>query len=287
MFSDNPSKACIVSLSSEIMASLDNNLALLVGSSASANLSIDDPLLSPLHFTIERTEKGTLLRDADSERGTLVNGRRVKEAWLKDQDQIMAGFTHFIVHLPNVDTPPPPLSPLARYLKHRQPLYALLDAARSPAVLETLERLDIPRVSLFQGRYAQELAAAAPYLVELVEDAPFLETLAEKAWGNSWGVFCVSAMPLEILRRHLRSLLYADTPDGIRFFRFYDPRVLRDFLPVYSLEMAERFFGPVDEFLLEAQNPETLLRFTLGENGVECETIRLGDDGAVGVQSGV
>jgi len=194
---------------------------------------------------------------------------------LQDQDQILAGFTFFKLHLPADDSPPPPLSPLARYLEPRQPLYALLDAAQGPAVLETLERSALTHVSLFQGRYAQDLAAAAPYLVELVDCTPFLETLAEKAWGNSWGVFCVSAMPLEILRRHLRGLLYADTPDGTLYFRFYDPRVLREFLPVYTADMAARFFGPVDEFLMEAEDSNTVLSFKLGEGGVECEAIRL------------
>jgi len=196
---------------------------------------------------------------------------------LKDRDQILAGFTFFKLHLPSDDSPPPPLSPLARYLEPRQPLYALLDAAQGPAVLETLENSAASFVSLFQGRLAQEFASAAPYLVELVDCTPFLETLAEKAWGNSWGVFCVSAMPLELLRRHLRGLLYADTPDGLRYFRFYDPRVLREFLPVYTTDMAARFFGPVDEFLMEAEDPQSLLRFTRGENGVDCATVRLGD----------
>ena len=179
------------------------------------------------------------------------------------------------------------LSPLARFLESRQPLYALLDSARSTTLMESLENSDAPFLSLFEGKQAEELASVAPYLVRMNVEEPFLETLTAKAWGNSWGIYCVTSVPLELLREHLHNLLYADTPDGIRFFRFYDPRVLRDFLPVYTVEMAERFFGPVDEFLLEAQNPETLLRFTLGENGVECETIRLGDDGAVGVQSGV
>ena len=44
-----------------------------------------------------------------------------------------------------------------------------------------------------------------------------------------------------------------------------------------SLLEPVRFFGPADEFLMEAEDTQSLLRFTRGENGVDCATVRLGD----------
>ena len=50
-------------------------------------------------------------------------------------------------------------------------------------------------------------------------------------------------------------------------FRFYDPRVLRDFLPQCSPEEVTNFFGPVTQFLMADASGQKLLRFTQA-NGV-------------------
>jgi hypothetical protein len=53
------------------------------------------------------------------------------------------------------------------------------------------------------------------------------------------------------------------TEDGERvFFRFYDPRVLRVYLPTCEDEANLRsVFGPVGRFYMEGENPETILEF--------------------------
>jgi hypothetical protein len=35
------------------------------------------------------------------------------------------------------------------------------------------------------------------------------------------------------------------------YFRFYDPRVLRGFLPITTVRQEELVFGPVEQFLVE------------------------------------
>lgn len=39
------------------------------------------------------------------------------------------------------------------------------------------------------------------------------------------------------------------------YFRFYDPRVLRRFLPVCTPDQLYAFFGPIDYFLFEDEDP--------------------------------
>jgi hypothetical protein len=43
------------------------------------------------------------------------------------------------------------------------------------------------------------------------------------------------------------------------YFRFYDPRVLREFLPTAIANEVTIFFGPVQEWLIESDRPDTML----------------------------
>ena len=45
------------------------------------------------------------------------------------------------------------------------------------------------------------------------------------------------------------------------YFRYYDPRVLRTYLPTCTPDELEQVFGPVLEYALEDEVEETLLRF--------------------------
>jgi hypothetical protein len=59
-------------------------------------------------------------------------------------------------------------------------------------------------------------------------------------------------------------------PDGKQvYFRFYDPRVLRVYLPTCTVEEMRTFFGPIKCFLTEGDKPEAALRFAPGVQGVE------------------
>jgi hypothetical protein len=59
-------------------------------------------------------------------------------------------------------------------------------------------------------------------------------------------------------------------PDGQEFFsRFYDPRFFRGFLRGCTPAEAERFFGPINSYLMEAENADILLQFTKCDRGVE------------------
>ncbi|MGB9178335.1 MAG: DUF4123 domain-containing protein [Pyrinomonadaceae bacterium] len=148
------------------------------------------------------------------------------------------------------------------------PLFALLDAARAPEILETLRGSQEKYQSLYEGAKGAELAAYAPYIVQLPAGSGLLEKLVNEGWGNSWGVYLTSTTPFDKVRRYLRQFLMVKLADGREvYFRFYDPRVLRAFLPTCTPDEMSRLFGPISCYLMEGENSETLLQFTNSGQG--------------------
>lgn len=151
---------------------------------------------------------------------------------------------------------------LAAHLRGRGPLYAVLDAARSPAVLARIESSGEVFESLYAGRRREQLASVAPYLVQLAPSGPLLATLAREGWGRSWGFVVAAPVPFAELRRHLRRFLTVETEEGEALsFRFYDPRVLRPFLASATDGERRAFFGPASAFFVEDRAVDTLLCF--------------------------
>lgn len=143
--------------------------------------------------------------------------------------------------------------------------YAVLDAARSERVLPVLRASGGRFESLYEGWKAQELAEVAPYLVALPAATPLWDALLREGWGDAWGVFLHGALPFEDLRRHLRRFLRVRAEDGRRMlFRWYDPRVLRVYLPTCTDEERRAFHGPVRAFVTEDDAARAALRFAPG-----------------------
>lgn len=141
-------------------------------------------------------------------------------------------------------------------------VYAILDAARDPRVRPAVLGSGLPHVCLYAGKVPEPILAVAPYLVQLAEGSPFTAALLEEGWGESWGVFALSAATLEELRRHLKRLLKVEGPRGeTLLFRFYDPRILRLYLPTCTPAELAAVFGPVGMFALEGDAATELLRF--------------------------
>jgi len=178
------------------------------------------------------------------------------------------------------EVPPVPATPQERLLTvlrgEFQPLYALLDAAVESDVLKVLFESKEERESLFEGVQGAQLVHFAPHLVRLPPKSPLLETLVQKSWGKNWGVYIACAKPLPELRAHLRQFLVVNLPGNKQMqFRYYDPRILRVFLPTCLPEEINQFFGPVKYFVMEDENPEVLLRFSNSGRGVERKQLAL------------
>jgi hypothetical protein len=142
--------------------------------------------------------------------------------------------------------------------------YALLDGASIPELLDHVDSLRPEHVCLYRGELKDGIDEVAPYLVQLEPGHLFTKWLLGNGWGAHYGIFLQSAEPLGVLRLHLRRSLRVYTEDGRAvLFRYYDPRVLRVFVPSMTPEEATPFFGPVHAFLCEADDPAQILHFSL------------------------
>jgi pSer/pThr/pTyr-binding forkhead associated (FHA) protein len=166
------------------------------------------------------------------------------------------------------------------------PLYAVLDAARDAGLLQLVESSRLHSQPLFEKEPGNGPPAVhAPYLVELgqtrssgerSEARAFLQTLLQLGWGNNSGVFLTSLSPLEELRPHFRQFLLAGTEDRRALeLRFYDPRLLRAFLPVCEPEEVDVLFGPVLAYLMETEQANAMLVFSRGDEGLIADRLSL------------
>jgi hypothetical protein len=254
---------------------------------------LQDSQMSSVHFGLAHDGENCWISDLNSRNGTRVNGELIKKAILREGDLIVAGQTTFAVKIEqnlSVDslgsgeqTPasgPPQGQSLQMLRTQFQPLYAVLDAARDPQVLDLLRGSQEEFQSLYEGRQGEELADFAPYVVRVPSQSPLLEALVRKGWGKSWGVYLTCDQPLKELRRHFRHFLIVKLPDGREaYFRYYDPRVLRGFLPTCTADQANEFFGPVKCFMVEDEVPQSVLQFTNQGRGAVIKVLSLSSGG--------
>ena len=138
------------------------------------------------------------------------------------------------------------------------PAYAILDGARNDLLLPALYADNAPRWRcLMPGELEPDMAYVAPYLVELDQSSAFTRRLLAEGWGQNWGVFLASEAGLPALWRHVRTQfnVYGPQMEPL-YFRYYDPRVLRGYLPTCSPRQLAEFFGPVGFFLAEGEEAE-------------------------------
>jgi hypothetical protein len=172
----------------------------------------------------------------------------------------------------------PPQQGLVKLLRNSGgPLFAVLDATREPlSILGLLRASGEEYQSLYEGTQAQVLEAFAPYLVRLTENSKLLEKVITNGWGKNWGIFAVSDADFQAVRKHFRTFLMVKGPNGQRlYFRYYDPRALRVYLPTCSAAETQLIFGPVAAYLCESETPDTLLTFRPDAEASRQESITL------------
>ncbi|AKT41136.1 DUF4123 domain-containing protein [Chondromyces crocatus] len=246
---------------------------LRVGRTAPSDLFVaNDRQMSGVHFGLSWDGARCQLEDLGSAQGTLLNGEPVKEAEVAHGAWIRAGDSSFMVYVEGASTPPKEdptaladleARVLSRLRAEKEPLFAVLDAARDPRILPCLRESVEAHRSLYDGVKGEALSDVAPHLVALTEPDGLLERLVQHGWGQSWGIFLTSRRPLDDVRTHFRRILMVNTTPGAPrlYFRFYDPRVLRTFLPICTPAQQGEMFGKNGCFLMEGDHGE-VLRFT-------------------------
>lgn len=141
--------------------------------------------------------------------------------------------------------------------------YALIDAAataQDDCIYNRLSQPDIRKQILFTGELAVSADHTAPYLLQLDDQADLANWLMEIGWGNGWGIFLTSREEPEIVLAHARRFFQVRAENGRDiFFRYYDPVILRVFLPLLDTQESLAFFGPVASFLLEDDDERPLV----------------------------
>jgi hypothetical protein len=281
---------------------LEQGRILRIGRTSRADIPFpDDTHMSGLHFSLGWEGQDCRLADLNSRNGTLVNGRAATAAVLRDGDLIVAGETTFTLNIeadvPTVasnavalatptssTTPQDRLLPLLR--RDLQPLFAILDAARDIRILALLLHHKEECQSLYEGVEGAQLAQVAPYLVRLAPDSKLLDAVVKEGWGKSWGVYLTCASDFQEIRRHLRHFLQVKLPDGEQvYFRFYDPRVMRIYLPTCVAEEANQFFGPIKRYVMEGEQPDQLWEFTTIGRGAEKRVLSLSQPASNGAKA--
>lgn len=155
-------------------------------------------------------------------------------------------------------------------------VYTILDGVAIRELLVMFWEHKPQHICLYRGELEPDLAQAAPYLVKLEAQSPFTEFVLS-GWDKHWGIFFWSKEEIRVLRQHFRKFMMVNGPDGKPlYFRYYDPRVLRAYLPTCNVDDIAAVFGShVMRFFTEAEQPGAMMRFWLEDDAVQHEQLLL------------
>jgi len=156
--------------------------------------------------------------------------------------------------------------------------WMIVDGARDPRIYSSLLGSYLEYTCLYAGDLPHTLEAAAPYLVQLEFEDRYTRKLIADAWGNSWGVFMRCSETKDRLRRHLRQFLRVQDWRGrYMVFRYYDPRVLRVYLPTCTTDEIRTLYGPIKSFYMEDDDAAVVVDCTRDVGKLSVKKIVLGE----------
>ena len=162
------------------------------------------------------------------------------------------------------------------FAKPDSSVFAFVDGASAPKLVKSLFEQRPEFCCLYPGELPPDMAQVAPYLVKL-EPAQEYAALLYQAWGSHWGFCLSSTADLRTLRDHFREFHKVELPDQRSvIFRYYDPRVLKIFLPVCNPLELTQFFGPAQSFIVEGESPDSGVRFIFAGQALKTEPLKLG-----------
>lgn len=134
----------------------------------------------------------------------------------------------------------------AHRLASENRLFAILDAIDVPAIPQLAEQYGFQRaLSLYVGMHPPEHWPVGPYLFRA--DATLLDWLAAHFRNHPWGIFMVPQAPEMTVQKafaHFRKFVLIQMGDEVAYLRFYDPRVLSQYLQRAPEPKLTEFFGP-------------------------------------------
>ncbi len=144
-------------------------------------------------------------------------------------------------------------------------VYTVLDGASVPNIVQSLADFNAESICLYRGELDPELEQVAPYLVLLSPDTKLTDWVLSGI-GHHWGIFAISKASMKDMRKHFRTFLMVYDPNNEpMYFRYYDPRVLRVFLPTCDDKGKKDVFGVVDRYYVEDETGSELKSFYIKE----------------------
>jgi hypothetical protein len=140
-------------------------------------------------------------------------------------------------------------------------VFCILDAAADGSIHPLLKNSDWEYRCLYKkgvhfegARMVDSLAATAPYLLRLDPGKVAIESFFSRRLGRNLAVFFQSKASIQELTEHFSGLLKAADEEGNIFgFRYFDPRILRIYLPSCTEEEKRVFYGPAEVFWAEGE----------------------------------
>lgn len=157
--------------------------------------------------------------------------------------------------------------------------FLLVDGARIGSLIGSIKQVYSSQgKSLYLGKSKDELEDVGPFLFQIKESDELDFWFNKDGWGNSFGIYVNARVSFNELFNHCRKFLIVRTDDKNElYFRFYDPRVLRIFLPTCNSIQLKEFFGPIDFFILEDEDINYAIKFHLDSEKLVTNRVLLSD----------
>lgn len=157
-----------------------------------------------------------------------------------------------------------------RLFENRTRLYCILDGVLVPDLPNRLYAGQVPSYCLLTGDLPPDLVYAAPYLAYLSPDSKFADWVLSESIGKHWGIFVHSRRSIIEMRRHFTALTQAYDERGNPIkFRYYDPRVLKKFLPTCNGGELKMLFGEADAIFTEDDRGDGIIRYRIADGKLE------------------
>jgi hypothetical protein len=143
--------------------------------------------------------------------------------------------------------------------------YIIIDQASTQDISYELEKVFTKGEVLLQGKYKKMFFDVAPLFCAL--NAETINYAEHHLWGMSAALFVMSSKDeFQLIKTLSANTEIVTDDDEVMFFRYYDPRVLRIFLPTCSKEQLKEFFGAVEYFICEDEDPGYGLVYAVDKN---------------------
>ena len=114
--------------------------------------------------------------------------------------------------------------------------------------------------SLFKGTKDEVIMDVSPWLLQI--DDQLSENLSKETdFSMQFTLQVEAAGDIHRVATHLRKFIYQTIDGREYFFRFYDARVFKKYLPTCDKDQILDFFGPIDSFLIEEEAAEGGIRY--------------------------